>query len=169
MRRATLEDAAALAALGSRLFVQAYDGAMDAADIAAYLSDTYGPAMQAAELADPGAALWLAHAPDGSRSGFALLRRRPVPVTGFPENAAELARIYVDRAWQGHRLGAMLLAACVSEARAWGADVLWLSVWQRNPRAVAFYQHLGLRIVGETDFVVGRDRQRDHVMTLMLR
>lgn len=158
-----------LAALGARLFAQAYDGQMDADDIAAYLRDSFGEARQAAELREAGAAAWIARAPGGEPAGFAMLRRRPLPLPGASPDGAELARIYVDRDWQGHRLGALLFGAAVSEARARGADHLWLSVWQRNPRAIAFYQHLGLRVVGEAEFVVGRDRQRDHLMSLALR
>ena len=175
VRRASVDDAARLAAAGARLFVQAYDGQMDADDIAAYLRDTFGVRQQADELRDPGVAVWLAEAGDGPPAGFAMLRRRPVPVP-VPDygplgddGAVELARIYVDHDWQGHRLGATLLAACVSEARAWGGALLWLSVWKRNARAIAFYQRLGLRVVGESDFVVGSDRQRDHIMVLPLR
>lgn len=169
IRRAHADDAATIAALGARLFVQAYGDAMDADDVATYLRATYGEAQQAAELREAGTAVWLARAPDGEPAGFAMLRRRPLPLADASPNGAELARIYVDRDWQGHRLGALLFGAAVSEARALGADLLWLSVWQRNPRAIAFYQHLGLRVVGEAEFVVGRDRQRDHLMALPLR
>ena len=167
LARAAPGDGARVAALGARLFVQAYDGLMDPADIATYLDVTYGEAQQECELRDPRTAIWLA---EGGREprGFAMLRRgTPGSVSG--DDAAELARLYVDREWQGHRLGAALFAACVSEARAWNAGRLWLSVWQENARAIAFYQRLGLRIVGEQDFVVGSDRQRDWIMALPLR
>lgn len=169
VRRAYGEDAATLAALGARLFVQAYGDVMDPDDVGTYLRETYGEARQAAELREPQAAAWLARAPGGEPVGFAMLRPRPLPLPGASPHGVELARIYVDREWQGHRLGALLFGAAVSEARARGADLLWLSVWQRNPRAIAFYQHLGLRVVGEAEFVVGRDRQRDHLMALPLR
>lgn len=165
--RAAPGDGARVAALGARLFAQAYDGLMDPADIAAYLDATYGEARQELELRDPCTVIWLA---DGGLEpgGFAMLRRG-ASSAGTDDGAAELARLYVDREWHGHRLGAALLAACVSEARAWNAERLWLSVWQQNSRAIAFYQRLGLRIVGEQDFVVGSDRQRDWIMALSLR
>jgi len=169
LRRASTEDAAWLAALGARLFAQAYDGLMDPADIAAYLSDTYAVDKQEAELRARDSAVWIAESSDAEPVGFALLRRRALPLPGERREGIELARIYVDREWQGHRLGARLLAICVSEARAWGGELLWLSVWQRNDRAIAFYRHLGLRIVGEQDFVCGSDRQRDYLMALALR
>ena len=169
LRRAGFDDAARVAALGARLFLQAYEGRMDPDDVASYLADTYAVACQEAELRASDTAIWLAEVEAGEAVGFAMLRRRSLPVQESGHEGIELARLYVDRDWQGHRLGATLLATCVSEARAWGGDVLWLSVWQCNERAIAFYQRLGLRIVGEQDFVVGADRQRDHVMALPLR
>ena len=169
LRRAGVDDAARVAALGARLFLQAYEGRMDPDDVSAHLGATYGVARQEAELREAGTAIWIAEVEANEAVGFAMLRRRPIPVGAPGREGVEVARLYVDCDWQGHRLGATLLATCVSEARAWGGDVLWLSVWQQNERAIAFYKRLGLRVVGEQDFVVGADRQRDHLMALALR
>ncbi|HYD55128.1 MAG TPA: GNAT family N-acetyltransferase [Gemmatimonadaceae bacterium] len=169
LRRAGVDDAPWVAALGARLFLQAYDGLMDPGDIAAYLHATFGVAQQARELRERDTAVWVADSDGRGSVGFAMLRRRPLPGDESGRRGIELARIYVDREWQGHRLGATLLATCVSEARAWDGDLLWLRVWQHDARAIAFYQRLGLRIVGEQDFVVGADRQRDWLMALVLR
>jgi ribosomal protein S18 acetylase RimI-like enzyme len=57
---------------------------------------------------------------------------------------------------------------CIEQARAWGADVLWLAVWRENPRAIAFYTRRGFTPVGETTFVLGSDLQHDVVMALLL-
>jgi ribosomal protein S18 acetylase RimI-like enzyme len=37
-------------------------------------------------------------------------------------------------------------------------------VWERNPRAIAFYEKLGFAAVGEHEFRLGNDPQRDIVM-----
>jgi ribosomal protein S18 acetylase RimI-like enzyme len=81
---------------------------------------------------------------------------------------AEVQRIYADRAWHGRGVGSALLTACVEQSRAWGCDVLWLGVWEQNPRGIAFYEKWGFRRVGEQRFLVGTDSQRDHVMALGL-
>ena len=52
----------------------------------------------------------------------------------------------------------------VRRARAMGGRTLWLAVWQRNPRAIAFYRKYGFRDVGTHFFVVGSDHQTDRVM-----
>ncbi len=42
-----------------------------------------------------------------------------------------------------------------------GNDVVWLGVWEHNPRAIAFYKKIGFREVGSHVFPLGTDPQRD--------
>jgi diamine N-acetyltransferase len=50
--------------------------------------------------------------------------------------------------------------------RGFGGRTAWLSVWEKNPRAQAFYTKAGFTRVGEADFWVGPDRQTDHILAL---
>jgi ribosomal protein S18 acetylase RimI-like enzyme len=56
------------------------------------------------------------------------------------------------------------MAASLDAARELGGRTLWLSVWERNPRAIAFYEKTGFRNAGTKDFWVGSDRQTDFVL-----
>jgi ribosomal protein S18 acetylase RimI-like enzyme len=49
-------------------------------------------------------------------------------------------------------------------ARELEGGALWLSVWKRNPRAIAFYSKEGFTIRGDAVFRVGTDLQSDHIM-----
>ena len=80
-------------------------------------------------------------------------------------NPAELARIYADAEYHGRGIGVALLETCIREARGSGAETLWLGVWEKNPRAIAFYRREGFSEVGEHTFKVGEDHQRDVIMT----
>jgi len=75
-----------------------------------------------------------------------------------------LRRFYVDRPAQGHGVAHALMDEVRAAARGLGGSHLWLSVWERNPRAIAFYAKEGFVDVGSTDFYVGPDRQTDRVM-----
>jgi ribosomal protein S18 acetylase RimI-like enzyme len=57
------------------------------------------------------------------------------------------------------------MAACLDVVRELGGRTAWLSVWERNPRAIAFYGKQGFVQAGTTEFWVGPDCQTDHVMT----
>jgi diamine N-acetyltransferase len=161
------DDAGILAALGERLFREAFGAMNDPEDLRRFLTETYSPALQLDELRDSNRAAWVAEV-SGRPAGYALLRRGAAPACVVARRPAEVQRIYADRVWHGRGVGKSLMGACVEQSRAWGRDVLWLGVWERNPRAIAFYEKWGFRRVGEQRFVVGTDSQRDHVMALRL-
>jgi ribosomal protein S18 acetylase RimI-like enzyme len=50
-----------------------------------------------------------------------------------------------------------------------GGRYLWLSVWERNPRAIAFYSKEGFIDVGSHDFHVGSDRRTDRLLVAAVR
>ena len=60
--------------------------------------------------------------------------------------------------------GALLMNRCIQQAREWGCDVIWLAVWEENPRAIRFYEKNGFQKVGVKDFRLGSDVQHDFVM-----
>ena len=61
-----------------------------------------------------------------------------------------------------------LMAAVREVALEWGGDALWLGVWERNPKAIRFYEKQGFERVGAQTFTLGADVQRDAVMRVPL-
>jgi ribosomal protein S18 acetylase RimI-like enzyme len=169
LRRATAtdDDAALLATLGARLFQQAFGADNDPNHLSLFLDQTFAPSAQLAELAHADRVVWIAEFA-GEPVGYAMLRRGSHSLYVSARSPAEVQRIYADSSWHGRGVGAALMRACVEEARASGCDVVWLGVWERNPRGIAFYEKWGFRRVGEQRFLVGTDSQRDHVMALTL-
>ena len=170
VRRAEPGDTAALAGLAESTFRDTYAAQNSAADLEAYIAGHFGERHQARELVDPRLRTWVATAEDGrTLVGYVQLRiDAPCPVPGVSGPGAEVARCYVRRDRHGRGVARMLIDAAVDGAREAGAGVVWLAVWQRNPRAIAFYAKSGFAIVGETTFAMGTDEQRDHVMALPL-
>jgi ribosomal protein S18 acetylase RimI-like enzyme len=164
-RLADAADAPALAEFMARNFIAAYGHCSTPANIAAAVSEHYGIAAQQRQLADPDRCNLLAVADDGRIAGHAQLRfgtKAPDPVTPLP--AAELARFYVDTAWQGRGIAQAMMADVHTRAVARGARALWLSVWQDQPQAIRFYEKEGFRIAGALVFVVGGDPKDDWLM-----
>ena len=91
-------------------------------------------------------------------------RLTPVPEAVRGTAPLELKRLYVARAWHGRRVAQALMDAAIDAAHARGAQTLWLGVWERNPRAVAFYTKYGFARVGEHTFVLGGDPQTDWLL-----
>jgi len=101
--------------------------------------------------------------------GYAQLRSVRPPPCVDPAKAIELWRFYVASAWHGRGVSQELMAAVVQAARDAGGETLWLGVWERNPRAQAFYKKSGFVDVGTQTFLLGSDEQNDRVMALALR
>jgi ribosomal protein S18 acetylase RimI-like enzyme len=71
----------------------------------------------------------------------------------------------VARDCHGKGVAHDLMNACMDEMRFHRSDVVWLGVWERNPRAIAFYKKFGFLEVGVHVFPLGSDPQRDIVMS----
>ncbi len=163
LRRGQATDAAQLAAFAARTFTDAFAAANRPEDIAAYLPTAYGTSQQASELANPDIiTLILDH--DSTIVAYAQVRRSVAPQCVDSAAPAELWRFYVDQPWHGRGLAPRLMAAVHDAAAELGGQSLWLGVWEKNERAIAFYKKCGFRDVGAQDFWVGGDRQTDRIM-----
>lgn len=163
-RRATVADAAALAEMGARTFADTFAADNRPEDMAAHLAATFSVARQSAELDDPAYVTLFAEI-DGATAGFAQVRRHPAPTCVTGPAPIEVHRFYVERAWHGRGVAAALMAECLAVVREMHGGTAWLSVWERNPRAIAFYAKQGFVQAGTTEFWVGPDCQTDYVMT----
>ena len=163
IQKATAGDAAALAKFADTSFRDAFGAINDPADVDAYCARAFTPAAQARELADPAMTTHLARDREVIIAYAQLQEAAPHRgVTELP--AVLLKRIYVDQEWLGRGVGNSLMNAVATEALDRGARTLWLTVWERNPRAIRFYTRLGMSVVGDDDFLLGSDLQRDLVM-----
>jgi ribosomal protein S18 acetylase RimI-like enzyme len=165
IRPATVSDAGSLSQLAARTFLETFAGENTAEDMARYVAEAFTTEQQAAEIADPaGAVLVAEHSSDSGDAellGYAHLVSGDVPASVRGAAPLELKRLYVARAWHERGVAHLLMHAAIEAARARGAQTLWLGVWERNPRAVAFYAKHGFVRVGEHTFVLGGDAQID--------
>jgi len=170
IRVATLDDAARVAALGARLFTQAYGPTHPEPELGRYLARSFGVERMAAELADDATTFFIVQDGTGADIGYAYLResraRPPAGVVG--RRPCEIARFYVEEAWHGRGVAPALMDACVAAARARQADWLWLATWEPALRAQAFYRRMGFEVVGTTKFLFGDVLEDDVLMARRL-
>ena len=166
VRLATRHDVPSLSALAHRTFVATYADQNPPGLVDAHADATFTLDRQAAELAAPGMTTLVAEE-DGALVGYALLADTPPPEEVVVAHAPlQLARLYVDAPAQGRGVGSALLGQAIRVAAAAKYDRLWLTVWSRNPRAIAAYARWGFTDVGRTVFEMAGDRQVDRVMVL---
>jgi GNAT superfamily N-acetyltransferase len=164
IRTAVGSDTAALTALARRTFEETFAADNAPANIAIHVAKAFGIALQAAEIANSDIATLVAEA-RGALVAFTQLRQSSAaPPCVSAVRPVEIWRFYVDRAWHGGALAAQLMGAALARAVSLGADIAWLGVWERNPRAIRFYAKHGFVDVGSHIFEVGADTQTDRVM-----
>jgi ribosomal protein S18 acetylase RimI-like enzyme len=155
IRPATAGDAAALSAFAAETFHVTYAAFNTAENMTAYTDATFSPAQQRVEIEDA--------------SGFVLLAVDDSEIVGYAQiapghGALEIKRFYIALTQHGRGVAQLLMDAVEGSAAARGAGALWLSVWERNPRAIAFYRKMRFVETGITTFELGSETQRDLLM-----
>ena len=163
IRKAGLEDAKRLAELAEETFRDTFSTVNAPEDMELHCRTSYNQAIQAREIDDPHRVTLLCEQ-GGELVGFAQLRWGKAPDCVVAAAPGEIQRLYVARGFHGRGVAHDLMNAALSEMKNRRSDVVWLGVWERNPRAIAFYRKFGFVDVGAHVFPLGNDPQRDIVM-----
>ena len=167
IRYGTTEDAKMLAELGARTFYDTFAKDNTPENIDAYLKKSFSPEIQSNELSQPDIIFLIAEFED-MPIGYAQLMINSKDESIKSTQPLEIRRIYTSQEYLGRGVGKELMQAIISEARLRGCDCIWLGVWEKNQRAIDFYEKWGFREVGTHIFSVGDDPQTDFVMELEL-
>lgn len=96
-------------------------------------------------------------------AGYAYLHPEEPPRCVKTPNPIQLVRFYLGKDYYGRNVGNKLMTACLKIARSRGFQSVWLSTWEFNHRANAFYKKWKFEIVGQAKFTVGMDIQNDFI------
>lgn len=132
-------------------------------DLAHYMRQAFSIEQITAELADSKSVFQIAEI-DGRPAGYAKLIIGSIEPGVTATRPIELSRLYSHQEYLGKGVGQNLMDACFEYARAIGHDVMWLGVWEYNPRAQRFYKKNGFQVVGKHTFQLGSDPQTDLLM-----
>lgn len=168
IRYGTPADADRLARFAAQTFTATYRDLDNATDIADYVAEHFSITAVADVLCDPACTTLLAEG-GTTLAGYAVVRQKEPPrcVTGpLPIN---LWRLYLDEACIGTGLGARLLAEVHAEAARQRAAALWLGVYERNVRAVQFYERFGFHKIGDHEFLFAGGTYIDPIYAVPVR
>lgn len=162
-RRAGPEDAPVLTELGASTFRQTFEADNTPEDFAAYMAVAFGESIQRAELQDADTTVFLAERA-GETVGYVMLREGKAPSCVASADVLQIARLYARRSALGTGVGGALMQRALADAAARGKDAVWLGVWDRNHRAIRFYESWDFYQSGTQPFLLGTDLQTDLVM-----
>ncbi|MEZ5172658.1 MAG: GNAT family N-acetyltransferase [Bacteroidia bacterium] len=85
------------------------------------------------------------------------------------KNSLEIERVYVLKEFHGMHVGRMLLEKAIELANSQNSEFVWLGVWEKNHKAIRFYEKNGFKPFDKHIFRLGEDEQTDIMMKLDLR
>ncbi|WP_350285833.1 GNAT family N-acetyltransferase [uncultured Croceitalea sp.] len=157
IRLAKKEDATAIALLGRTTFTETFgDLFNDIEGLRNYLNTTFSVTKIEKSIDKPNNKYWIAFV-DRLPVGYAKLKLKSPSEFVNTQKISQLQKIYVLKDFLSMKIGRQLQDVLMNEARKIGAEQIWLSVYQDNQRAIAFYEKNGFEVVGSHKFSIGED------------
>jgi ribosomal protein S18 acetylase RimI-like enzyme len=165
IRQASSDDAKLLTDLAYTTFWDAFAHHPKNApeDLNHYMRQAFSLEQITTELADTKSIFLIAEL-EAEAAGYAKIIIDNIEPGIAAERPIELNRLYSHQRFLGQGVGQQLMDACFDRAKEENRDVMWLGVWEYNPRAQRFYEKNGFRVVGKHTFLLGSDPQTDLLM-----
>ena len=162
-RPCTIEDLSELCSFSRDIFFETFKGACSPEDMGAFLAEKYSVDQIRSELQNPASFFFFLYM-DSTLVGYIKINEAPAQTDINDIDALELERIYVSKEVQESGLGSYLMEQTVAMAKQNGKKYIWLGVWEKNEKAISFYQKHGFCTTGTHAFVIGNDVQTDYIM-----
>jgi len=167
IRAATKEDAVLIADISRQTFYDSFAADNKQADMDKFLAEQFTRGKLILEVGASENDFFLAYY-DDEVVGYAKLRESKPPAALGNFKALEIARLYSVIHMIGKGVGRLLMQASIDLAREKGNEVIWLAAWEKNHRAIEFYNKWGFEKFGDTHFLLGDDIQKDWLLRKFL-
>ena len=157
------EEVAVLQQIARQTFYDTFAAMNTPENMADYLETQLSEDKLLAELRDPDSRTYFIRR-DGEPIGYLKMNVGAAQTEQVDFDGVEIQRIYVRQAFLGKEVGKILLDHALSVARSMGALYVWLAVWEKNPRAIRFYEKNGFEAFGSHLFRLGEEDQTDIMM-----
>ena len=162
-RLPTKDDSKLIADISHETFYHAFAADNSKEDMDQFLNEQFTKGKLMLEVGAAENTFYLAFDGDAV-AGYVKLRDARKPNSLGDVKGLEIARLYALPAFIGKGVGSLLMELSIKVAKEKQKEVLWLGVWEKNHRALAFYEKWGFEKFGETEFLLGSDLQRDWLM-----
>ncbi len=163
IQKLTIADIHVLQSISVQTFVEAFAADNTETDMQIYIHQYLSHKKLLSEL-------------ENEHSAFYLARQHEKPVGYLKVNfghaqselheiqSLEIERIYVVAEMIGKNVGAQLMDKAISIAKENQMTSIWLGVWEKNTRAIRFYEKHGFVKFTTHKFMLGNDEQTDWLM-----
>ena len=163
-----MSDIKGLQRIGRETFAASFGAENSASDMQKYLDENFNTEKVKSELENPDAEFYFAET-DQQIVGYLKINTGNAQTETLIENALEIERIYVLAPYQGQGVGRLLFDKALEIAKSKAVENLWLGVWEKNLKAIRFYEKNGFVAFDQHIFKLGDDKQTDIMMKLALK
>lgn len=132
-----------------------------------YLNTAYELTKLEKELENPHSEFYFAYF-NNELAGYLKININDSQSEKMGENALEVERIYIKKSFKRRGIGRHLIETAEQLAKKYQKNLMWLGVWEYNPKAIAFYETLGFKVIGAHSFFMGEEEQTDLIMSKQL-
>lgn len=161
--QASIADLKALINLSKETFIETYADKNTEANTQKFLQDNFNEEKLGTELNNPVSLFYMVWDMDMA-VGYIKLNIGNAQTEPQGYEALELERIYIKNSHQGKKIGRLLYEKAAEVGRLRHKTWIWLGVWEKNPKAKAFYEKLGFVAFDSHLFMVGDEAQTDILM-----
>lgn len=167
IRPLNLDEVNALQHISRVTFLETFADINTEENMQKYLEESFSVAQLSEELNNPLSPFYVAEL-NNEVIGYLKLNTGEAQKENAHEHALEIERIYVLRDYLGKKVGQLLYNKAIEVAQQMKVKHVWLSVWEKNFRALSFYKKNGFVAFDEHVFMLGDDRQIDIMMKKVL-
>jgi ribosomal protein S18 acetylase RimI-like enzyme len=151
-----LEDYKSVQLIARETFFETFASSNSDADMQNYLAQSFSDKKVKEELSNEESMFYMALADD-------------VPIGYLKINVGQAQTELQDsQAFHGQRVGQLLFEKALEIAQETNKKSIWLGVWEKNPKAIRFYEKNGFVVFDKHIFRMGEDEQTDVMMRKML-
>lgn len=167
IRKISLADLESLIIISKKTFSETFANDNSEENLTEYLEKAFNEAQLTSELQDKNSEFYFVEDHDEVLA-YLKVNTNQGQTEKVLERALEIERIYVNREFQGRKIGQLLLSKAISLANEQHLKQIWLGVWEHNPKAIKFYERNGFQEFDKHIFKLGDDEQTDILMRLTL-
>lgn len=168
IKKVSLNDLEALKNIGKETFYETFSVENTEEDMQAYLNESFNTKKLTTELKNTNSEFYFAIL-HNKVIGYTKLNYGTAQTEVKDKNALEIERIYVLKEFHGRQVGQLLHNNALELAKQTNLKYLWLGVWEKNQRAISFYEKNGFIAFDKHIFKLGNDEQIDIMMKLELK
>ena len=161
--RVTIKDLDILRRIGIQTFTETFAPVNTKEDIDIYLDSGFTSEKLTAEINNPDSQFYFINI-DNNTAGYLKVNLSSAQTELQDPDSLEIERIYVLQEFQGQNAGQLLFSKAMEISREHKLKYVWLGVWEKNLKAIKFYEKNGFSVFDKHSFKLGNDLQTDILM-----